>query len=129
MVDMSATLIHHGHVRLLKQAAAHGDVIVGLTVDDEVKAKKGYQPELNFSERSEVLLGIRYVKEVVPTPWLIDETVLDQYEIDLLVHGDDNQNDIPTDRLLIFPRTQGISSQELRQRALLSLEAMAGRRD
>ncbi|MBM4230175.1 MAG: cytidyltransferase, partial [Gammaproteobacteria bacterium] len=28
MVDMSATLIHHGHVRLLKKASEHGRVIV-----------------------------------------------------------------------------------------------------
>ena len=26
MVDMSATLIHHGHIRLLKKAAEIGDV-------------------------------------------------------------------------------------------------------
>ena len=30
MVDMSATLIHHGHIRLLKKAAEIGDVIVVL---------------------------------------------------------------------------------------------------
>ena len=41
MVDMSATLIHHGHIRLLKKAAALGDVVVALTSDDEVRTKKG----------------------------------------------------------------------------------------
>ena len=28
MVDMSATLIHHGHIRLLKKASELGEVIV-----------------------------------------------------------------------------------------------------
>ena len=28
MVDMSATLLHHGHIRLLAKARAHGRVIV-----------------------------------------------------------------------------------------------------
>lgn len=37
MVDMSATLIHHGHIRLLKKAAEIGEVVVALTSDDEVK--------------------------------------------------------------------------------------------
>ena len=68
MVDMSATLIHHGHIRLLKKAAEIGDVVVVLTTDDEIKKKKGYTPELSFEERKEILESIRYVKEVVAGP-------------------------------------------------------------
>ena len=36
MVDMSATLIHHGHIRLLKYAANLGSVVIGLATDQEV---------------------------------------------------------------------------------------------
>ena len=54
MVDMSATIIHHGHIRLLKKAAKYGDVVVGLTTDDEIISKKGYQPELSFKHRKEI---------------------------------------------------------------------------
>ena len=54
MVDMSATLIHHGHIRLLKKAADIGDVIVALTTDDEIKRTKGYTPELTFEERKDL---------------------------------------------------------------------------
>ena len=115
MVDMSATLLHHGHVRLLRQAKQHGYVVVALTVDDEVKKTKGYWPELNFEERKEILQAIRYVDEVVPCNWLIDEDFLDLHNIDLLVHGHDNSNPIASDRLLIFPRTDGISSSILRE--------------
>lgn len=68
MVDMSATLIHHGHIRLLQKASEIGDVVVALTTDDEIKRTKGYTPELNFEERKEILEAIRYVKEVVPSP-------------------------------------------------------------
>ena len=64
MVDMSATLIHHGHIRLLKKAAELGDVVVALTSDAEVKSKKGYTPELNFAERKEILEAVKYVTEV-----------------------------------------------------------------
>ena len=70
MVDMSASLIHHGHIRLLKRASDLGDVVVGLTSDDEIFNKKGFQPELNFSQRKEILESIRYVDEVIETPRL-----------------------------------------------------------
>ena len=59
----------------------------------------------------------RAVLPVVPTPWLITEDVLDEYDIDLLVHGHDNSNPIPKNRLLVLPRTEGISSTEIRQLA------------
>lgn len=124
MVDMSATLIHHGHVRLLKKAAEMGDVVVALTTDDEVKKTKGYIPELNFEERKEILESIKYVKEVVPCPWLIDEDFLNKQNCDLLVHGADNSNHIPQDRLVIFPRTEGVSSSALRERVLNCLIEM-----
>ena len=38
LVDMSATLIHHGHVRLLKKAKELGTVVVALTTDEELQA-------------------------------------------------------------------------------------------
>jgi cytidyltransferase-like protein len=118
MVDMSATLIHHGHVRLLKAAKALGTVIVALTTDDEVVAKKGYQPELSFAQRKEVLEALRYVDEVVPSKWLLDDAFLDAHRVDLLVHGHDNSNDVRAERLVILPRTPGISSSLLRARVL-----------
>jgi len=124
MVDMSATLIHHGHVRILEKASGHGRVIVGLTTDEEIRKNKGYIPELNFDARREILLAIRFVDEVVETPWLITERVLDDHAIDLLVHGDDNQNAISTHRLIILPRTEGVSSTELRLRSVQSLESI-----
>ena len=42
MVDMSATLIHHGHIRLIKKAAEMGEVVIGLTTDEDILLKKGY---------------------------------------------------------------------------------------
>jgi glycerol-3-phosphate cytidylyltransferase len=121
MVDMSATLIHHGHVRLLKQAKQLGYVVVALTTDEEIRSKKGYQPELDYAARAEVLLAMRDVDEVVPSPWLLDAAFLQQHNIDLLVHGHDNSNPIPAEKLHILPRTEGISSTQLRARVLLAV--------
>lgn len=124
MVDMSATLIHHGHIRLLKKAAALGDVVVALTSDDEVRTKKGYQPELSFAERKEVLEAVKYVTEVVESPWLITEDFVNRCGCDLLVHGADNSNVIDPKRLVIFPRTEGVSSTELRERVIRAVQSM-----
>ena len=122
MVDMSATLIHHGHVRLLHKAAQFGDVVVALTSDEEVKKKKGYTPELTFDERREILMAMRDVKEVVSCPWLITNEFLENHRCDFLVP--DNSNQIPPEKLKIFPRTEGISSSLLRERVLDSLLEM-----
>ena len=119
MVDMSATLLHHGHVRLIKEASLKGTVIIALTTDEEILSKKGYQPELSYEYREEILLSIRYVDEVVPSPWLIDELFLESHNIDYLVHGHDNSNPINKKKLIILPRTEGISSSLLRERAAL----------
>ncbi len=116
MVDMSATLIHHGHIRLLKKASNYGTVIVALTTDKEILMKKGYEPELSFEFRREILLSIKYVREVIPSPWLIDEDFLNSHQIDFLIHGSDNSNPISQKRLIIFDRTEGISSTILRKR-------------
>ena len=114
LVDMSLTMVHHGHVRLLKKASELGDVIVALVSDEEIFRKKGFYPLLCFENRKEIALAFKYVEEVIESGWLIDEKYLDDNNIDFLVHGDDNQNPIPTDKLVIFKRTKGISSTTLR---------------
>ena len=116
MVDMSCTLLHHGHIRLLRKAADLGRVIVALTTDDEILTKKGYTPELSFEERKEILLAIKYVSDVIPSKWLLDDEYIRENKIDILVHGDDNSNEITACELVIFPRTQGVSSTEIRAR-------------
>ena len=118
MVDMSCTLLHHGHIRLLRKAANLGSVIVALTIDDEILTKKGYTPELSFEERKEILLAIKYVSDVIPSKWLLDDDYISENNIDILVHGDDNSNEITACELVIFPRTEGISSSDLRQRSI-----------
>jgi len=118
MVDMSATLLHHGHIRILEQAKEYGQVIVALTTDEEVRKVKGFNPLLKYDERREILKAIRYVDEVVPCKWLIDDSFLNLHRIDLLVHGNDNQNPVSEQRLVIVPRTEGISSTLMRESLL-----------
>jgi len=90
-------------------------VVVALTSDSEIIAKKGYKPEISFEGRKEVLESIKYVDEVVQSPWLIDEKFLEEHNIDFLVHGHDNTNPINKKKLITFPRTNGISSSKIRE--------------
>ena len=123
LVDMSATILHHGHVRLLARACSLGEVVVALTSDEEILMKKGYQPELGFDERKEILESIKYVSQVVQSPWLIDDNFLETHNCAFLVHGDDNSNRTSPERTKTFERTADISSTEIRKRVFSHFRA------
>lgn len=118
LVDMSATIIHHGHINLLKKASKYGKVIIALTTDKQIKKCKGYNPELNFYQRKLILESIKYVSSVIPSNWLIDQKFLRKHKIDYLVHGHDCPNPIPKEKKIIFKRTKGISSNDVRKRVI-----------
>ena len=49
LVDMSAVIIHTGHIRLINKAKKYGKVYIALTTDKEIKRTKKINPELNYS--------------------------------------------------------------------------------
>ena len=118
LVDMSMTLIHHGHIRLLEKASKLGKVILALTTDEEIRKFKGYDPELSYENRKEIANAIIYISEVIPWAWLIDQEFFEKTNADYLVHGSDNTNNIDKEKLIIFERTEGISSTILRKRVI-----------
>ena len=120
LVDLSFTLPHHGHIRLLKKASEYGKVIVALTSDKEVLKYKGYTPELNYSSRKEILISIKYVDEVIQSHWLITNKFLEKNKIDFLLHGEDNSNQIDKKKLILVKRTEGISSSVIRKKSYLN---------
>ncbi len=121
LVDMSATIIHHGHIRLLKKASQLGSVTIALTIDEEILEYKGYYPELNFQERKEILESIKYVNKVIPSPWRLDLDFFKNTGADFLIHGNDNKNDIPKKYLKIYKRTEGISSSIIRDKVMKAI--------
>ena len=40
LVDMSAVIIHPGHVKIINKAKKYGKVYIALTTDKEIKKKK-----------------------------------------------------------------------------------------
>ena len=126
LVDMSATLIHHGHIRLLKEANKRGEVIIALTSDEEIIKHKGYEPELSYEFRKEILESIKYVNKVIKSPWHLNNNFLRKSGADYLLHGSDNSNDIDESKLIILKRTEGISSSLLRTRVTRTILTKAG---
>lgn len=57
--------VHVGHVRYIKEAAKHGEVIVALNSDEWLMRKKGYV-FMPFVERQEILFSIHGVKSIYP---------------------------------------------------------------
>ena len=121
LLDMSATLIHHGHIRLIKKASKFGNVIIALTKDKEIKKYKGYTPEIKFRNRKEILQSFKHVNRVVPCNFIITDKFLKNLNIDFLVHGNDNFNKVSKNKIKIFKRTNGISSTLIRKKACKNL--------
>ena len=114
LADMSITILHHGHIRLLKKAAELGTVIVGLSSDADIKKYKGSKPILTFEQRKEILQSIKFVTDVVNVPFIITDDILDKHNIDYLIHGDEpNLNTVDKERVISIPRTKGISSSKI----------------
>lgn len=117
LVDMSCTLIHHGHIRLIKKAKKYGKVFIALCSDQEIKKKKKIIPELKYSHRKEIVSSIKGVSGVIKSKFNISNNFLKKNKFDLLIHGSDNQNTVDKKYTKVFKRTKNISSTMLRKRA------------
>ena len=120
LVDMSAVILHHGHVRLIRKASKYGNVIIALTSDKEIIKKKKITPELNFRQRKEILLSIKGVKKVIKSKWIINESFIKKHNIYYLIHGHDNKNSVSKKNLITFKRTRSISTSIIRKKAYLN---------
>ena len=89
-VDMVADLFHYGHVNFLRAAREQGDYLkVGIHSDEVVQGYKR-SPILSMEERMGAVEGCRYVDEVIGNaPLSVTLEWLRQHKIDLVVHGDD----------------------------------------
>ncbi|BCD62068.1 phosphoenolpyruvate phosphomutase [Nitratiruptor sp. YY08-26] len=87
-VGMIADLLHAGHIRVLKEAAKYGEVIVGLYT---LKACGEINdiPYLDYEKRKEVLENLSLVKKVIPQNSASYKENLLNLKPDYVVHGDD----------------------------------------
>ena len=122
LVDMSASIIHHGHIRLLKKASKYGDVFVGLTIDRDLLKFKNINPELRYKNRVEILRSIKYVKKVIPSSYILTNNFLKKHKIDLVVNGGDYKNRKFKIKSINYERTKNISSSKIRKLAAKNYE-------
>jgi rfaE bifunctional protein nucleotidyltransferase chain/domain len=88
-------LLHPGHIQLLEQARALGDVlIVGLNSDSSVRALKGPgRPVVPERERAEILAALECVDAVVIFNELTPRETISKLVPDVLVKGGDWRGD------------------------------------
>ncbi|NLZ92648.1 MAG: phosphoenolpyruvate mutase [Firmicutes bacterium] len=85
---MSADIIHHGHINVIKEASKLGDVTVGILTDAVIAGYKRF-PLLSFAERKAIIENIKGVSRVVPQETLDYVPNLLALRPDYVVHGDD----------------------------------------
>ena len=107
-IAISADILHHGHINLIKKASEYGELIVGILTDEAVATFKRL-PILNFEERSFIIENINGVKKVVPQTTLDYTENLKKFKPDYVFHGDDWK--------------EGIQSQ-IRQNVINTLEEL-----
>ena len=122
LLDMSCSIIHHGHIRLIKKAAKYGDLIISLTSDKELKKFKNIQPELNFSQRKEILSSIKCVKKVILGNFILDQKFLDKNKVDIVIQGSDYKRRKFKNKVVTFSRTKNISSTIIRKLAKKNID-------
>jgi cytidyltransferase-like protein len=128
-------ILHRGHLNILTQAAALGELTVGIMTDQGVEDTKGARPILSIEERDAQIRSLPFVEDVIHYTDVDQRANYANLKPDIVVQGDDwlfsadrstalnflRDNNI---RLVLLPRTQGISTTEIRRRV-----ARSGRRD
>jgi len=88
-VPMSADVIHHGHINILKKSKKYGTLIVGLMTDKGIKSYKKKLPIMRYKERKIILESIKYVDLIIPIPGLKYVKFAKKYKFNFFIHGDD----------------------------------------
>lgn len=117
-------LFHIGHLNLFKNAKGMCDrLVVGVTVD-ELVTYKGKQAMIPFSDRAEIVRGIKYVDAVVPQYDMDKLSMCRKLKANILFVGDD-WYDTPKwkeyeeefqgagIKIVYFPYTKGVSSTQI----------------
>lgn len=124
-------VLHVGHLNILTNARAMGEILVVAVQDDAgVQASKGQRPILTLAERMEQLRALPFVDDVIgysSEPGTDAVAVCRRERPDIVVQGDDwlysgERTEIIAlfkqmrTRLILLPRTEHISSTEIKRR-------------
>ena len=127
-IGMSADLIHHGHLNIIKKGEQLGEVTVGLLSDQAIASYKRL-PYLTYDQRKIIIENLKGVKNVVEQNTLDYVPNLAKLKPDYVVHGDDWCTGIQKEtrekviraitewggELVEVPYTEGISSTSINE--------------
>ena len=90
-------LLHIGHIRTMKEAKSHGDVlIVGVNSNKSVRKNKGqFRPIIPENERAEIIASIEYVDYVTIFSESTPENLIDLVKPDFHVKAGYDLNQLP----------------------------------
>ncbi|WP_412505906.1 adenylyltransferase/cytidyltransferase family protein [Roseovarius sp. SYSU LYC5161] len=113
-------LFHIGHVRLLRRLSGYGDrLIVGCSTD-EFNTLKGKKCVMPYDQRCEILNACKFVSKIIPeNSWEQKEEDVIKENVQVFGIGDDWRGAFDHlrqfCRVVYLPRTEGISTTELRE--------------
>jgi len=87
-IGMSADIIHHGHINIIREASRYGTITIGLLTDDAIISYKRV-PIVTFENRKKVVEYIKNVDKVIPQTTLDYTENLMKLKPDYVLHGDD----------------------------------------
>lgn len=121
-------LFHVGHLNILKKAKEHCDyLIVGVSTDELVMEYKHRKPVIPYTERAEIVAGIKYVDKVVPQITREKFVAWEHLLFDAMFVGDDWKgsalfNELEVEfkqvgvEVVYFPYTKGVSSSIVKKK-------------
>jgi D-beta-D-heptose 7-phosphate kinase/D-beta-D-heptose 1-phosphate adenosyltransferase len=125
-VNGTFDVLHAGHLHILKEAKAQGDVlVVGLNSDASVRANKGpKRPVVPQAQRADLLLALRYVDHVhifdEPVPMAFIAAVRPDVHVNGAEYGENCvESGVVREigaRLHLVPRIDGLSTSDLIER-------------
>jgi len=130
-IPLAVDLLHSAHISILKKAKKYGKVIVGLMTDKAISEYKQL-PTLDYSERYEILSGVKFIDKIVEQKnWDYTENI-NKYKPDFFIHGDDWKSGIQKNqrekviralkkiksKLIEVPFSKNISSSEIKNKIL-----------
>ena len=79
--------IHQGHINIIHQARAYGEVIVGVLCDYQMIRYNRF-PAVPIEERIKMVEGIEGVSRVIVQEQILYDEILEELKPDYMIHGD-----------------------------------------
>lgn len=125
-IAMSADIIHHGHLNIIKEGTKYGEITVGVLTDEAIASYKRL-PFIEYSLRKLIVENIKGVHKVIPQETLDYADNLKAVKPDFVLHGDDWKEGVQKEvrnkviktisewggKVVDVPYTKGISSTKL----------------